>query len=102
MIYTDGEPAYASLPRHAAVRHSVGEYVRGEAHTNGMESFWATLKRGIDGVYHHLSVKHLHRYVTKFEGRHNSRPMDTADQMTAMARGAVGKRLRYVSLVDGI
>ena len=69
------------------------------AHTNGLESFWAMLKRAIDGVYHHLSVKHLHRYANEFSGRHNTRPMDTADQMTAMVRGAVGKKLRYASLI---
>ena len=50
------------------------------AHTNGMESHWAALKRGYDGVYHHMSAKHLPRYVTEFEGRHNRRPLDTADQ----------------------
>ena len=50
------------MPRaHEVVKHSVSEYVRGQAHTNGMESFWATLKRGYDGVYHHMSVKHLPR-----------------------------------------
>ena len=48
------------------------------AHTNGMESFWAMLKRGYQGVYHQFSAKHLHRYVGEFEGRHNARPMDTA------------------------
>ena len=47
MAYTDGEPAYASLPRHEAVLHSVGEYVPRQAHTNGMESFWSMLKRGL-------------------------------------------------------
>ena len=99
MIYTDGEPAYASLPRHAAVRHSVGEYVRGEAHTNGMESFWAMLKRGYVGVYHHMSPEHLDRYVGEFEGRHNARSNNTIDQMAGMVRGAEGKRLNYVDLI---
>ena len=100
MIYTDGEPAYASLPRHEVVKHSVGEYVRGEAHTNGMESFWATLKRGYFGVYHHMSPEHLDRYVGEFEGRHNARPLDTIEQMTAMVHGAEGKRLRYADLIN--
>ena len=100
MIYTDGEPAYASLPRHAAVKHSVGEYVRGEAHTNGMESFWAMLKRGYVGVYHHMSPEHLDRYVGEFEGRHNARSSNTIDQMAGMVRGSEGKRLRYADLID--
>ena len=80
----------------------MGEYVRDMAHTNGLESFWAMLKRGHDVVYHHFSVKHLDRYVGEFEGRHNSRPLDTVDQMAAMARNAEGKRLRYDDLIAGV
>ncbi len=66
---------------HQTVKHSVKVYVRGQVHTNGIESLWATLKRDINGVYHHVSVKHLHRYVNEFAGRHNIRGMDTLDQM---------------------
>lgn len=100
MVYTDEARAYAGLPRpHEAVRHSVGEFVRGMATTNGMESHWASLKRGYDGVYHHMSPKHLNRYIDEFEGRHNSRPMDTADMMGVIARQSQGKRLRYQDLV---
>ena len=59
-VYTDGHGAYAGLKfPHTVVNHSVGEYVNGEATTNGIESEWATLKRGYHGVYHHMSVKHL-------------------------------------------
>ena len=60
------------------------------------------LKRGITGVYHHLSVKHLHRYANEFSGRHNSRPLDTSEQMVAMVRGAEGKRLSYASLICAV
>ena len=99
-VYTDEAAAYNGLARpHEAVKHSVGEYVRAMAHTNGIESFWATLKRGHDGVYHHFSVKHLDRYVTEFEGRHNLRPLDTAEQMAELARGSVGKQLPYADLI---
>ena len=99
-VYTDEALAYRGLNRpHEAVKHSVGEYVRDMAHTNGLESFWSMLKRGHDGVYHHFSPKHLDRYVVEFQGRHNSRPMDTADQMSAMATQSVGKRLPYETLV---
>ena len=99
-VYTDEAAAYQGLPRpHEAVKHSANEYVRGMAHTNGLESHWALFKRGIDGIYHHVSVKHLPRYTTEFEGRHNSRPLDTAEQMGIMARGAAGKQLPYSTLI---
>ena len=99
-VYTDEAVAYRGIPRtHETVAHSANEYIRGMAHTNGMESFWAMFDRGIYGTYHHVSVKHLGRYSTEFEGRHNRRPMDTADQMAAMARNAEGRRLRYRDLV---
>ena len=98
-VYTDEARAYVGIRRpHEAVRHSVKEFVRGMAHTNGMESFWSMLQRGYIGVYHKMSAKHLHRYVTEFSGRHNSRPPDTAAQMAKMVRGTVGKRLRYIDL----
>ena len=99
-VYTDEAPAYRGLPReHEAVAHSAGDYVRNMAHTNGLESHWALFKRGIDGTYHHISVKHLPRYSNEFEGRHNRRPLDTAEQMGALARSADGKRLRYEDLI---
>ena len=99
-VYTDEASAYVGLPRpHEAVKHSANEYVRGMAHTNGLESHWALFKRGIDGIYHHVSVKHLPRYTTEFEGRHNNRPLDTSEQMGIMARGAAGKQLPYSTLI---
>ena len=92
LVYTDEAAAYEGL-RRIAVKHSVGEYVNGQAHTNGLESFWATLKRGYAGVYHKMSHKHLERYVCEFSGRHNDRPSDTVTQMRHIAHGLVGKRL---------
>ena len=85
--------------KHEAVKHSVSEYVRDMAHTNGIESFWAMLKRGYHGVYHKMSAKHLQRYVNEFAGRHNVRERDTVDQMARIAQGMVGKRLRYEDLI---
>ena len=100
IVYTDEHAGYRGIPRlHESVRHSVGEYVRDSAHTNGMESFWALLKRGYTGTYHQMSPKHLHRYVGEFQGRHNARPMDTETQMRMIAQGAAGKRLKYDDLI---
>ncbi len=78
-VYTDDSSVYVSLENHETVKHSVKEYVRGQAHTNGVESFWSMLKRGYHGVYHHMSPKHLHRYVNEYAGRHNVRDMDTLE-----------------------
>ena len=100
VVYTDEHKSYDSLARpHQSVKHSVKEFVDGQAHTNGIESFWAMLKRGHMGVYHQMSAKHLHRYVSEFAGRHNVRRLATEDQMAAIVEGAEGKRLPYAELV---
>lgn len=101
MVYTDEATAYQGLPNHQAVKHSVGEWVNEQAHTNGLESFWANLKRGYHGVHHHMSPKHLNRYVQEFAGRHNQRPKDTIDQMRSMVHGMLGKGLTYTDLTAG-
>lgn len=101
-VYTDDHGGYRGLPhKHMAVKHSVGQYVNGMAHTNGIESFWAALKRGYTGTYHYMSAKHLNRYVAEFSGRHNLRNLDTIDQMKEIVRNMLGKRLRYQDLVGG-
>lgn len=97
-IYTDDHRGYSGLHNHESVMHSVREYVRDQVHTNGIESFWAMLKRGYIGTYHRMSPQHLHRYVTEFAGRQNVRSLDTSEQMTMLAIGMVGKRLRYRDL----
>ena len=99
---TDDHGGYQGMPfEHKTVKHSISEYVNGMAHTNGIESFWALLKRGYHGTYHHMSEKHLGRYVTEFSGRHNDRRADTVDQMIRMAHGMIGKRLTYRELTHG-
>ena len=98
-VYTDEHKGYTGLNNHETVNHSVSEYVNGMAHTNGIESFWAVLKRGYHGTFHHMSPKHLHRYVTEFSARHNIRDMDTIEQMQEIVSGMVGKRLMYRDLV---
>lgn len=99
-VYTDAAPGYKNMPfEHEAVNHSVSEYVRGQAHTNGIESFWATLKRAHKGVFHKMSPKHLHRYVNEFAGKHNVRELDTIEQMAFVVEKMAGKRLSYQELV---
>lgn len=98
-IYTDDALTYYSLPNHETVKHSVAEYVRGNAHTNGIESFWSMLKRAHTGTFHKMSSKHLHRYVAEFAKRHNIRELDTIDQMRHIVAGLVGRRLMFRDLV---
>lgn len=99
-VYTDDHKGYGGLSfTHETVKHTVSEYVRDQAHTNGIESFWASLKRGYHGTFHHFSEKHINRYVGEFAGRHNDRASDTVDQMRAIVRGLVGKRLQYRDLI---
>ena len=99
-VYTDDAKAYRGIPQdHQTVKHSVGEYVNGAAHVNGIESFWSMLKRAHKGTFHHLSAKHLDRYVQEFAGRHNIRRVDTIKMMEVMAKGLEGKRLPYRALI---
>lgn len=99
-IYTDGLQAYNGLPgyRHESVSHSTGEYVRGMAHTNGIESFWALLKRGYIGIYHYMSFKHLHRYVNEFAYRESEGPGNGFDVIGGTVMGMIGRRLTYREL----
>ena len=99
-VYTDEAAGYKGLPNHESVKHSAGEYVKGQAHTNSIESHWATMRRAVNGVYHKWSPKHLDRYVTEFAGRHNQRPLDTKDQMRQIVHGMEKKRLRYQDLIQ--
>lgn len=103
-VYTDEAAAYRNMDDyvHEAVNHSVSEYVNGMAHTNGVESFWALLKRGYHGTFHHISEKHLHRYVNEFATRHNLRPRDIEAIMAETVARMTGKRLTYVQLVANL
>ena len=104
-VYTDEAAAYASLPTmfngidHEAVKHSVSEYVRGQVHTNGVESFWSMLKRAHKGTFHKISPKHLDRYVREFAGKHTLRDKDTLAQMAVVALGLSDRRLKYSDLI---
>ena len=102
-VYTDQNPGYRGLKKknykHESVNHSAGEYIRGKAHTNGVESFWSMLKRGHAGVYHKMSPKHLQRYIDEYVGRHNATPLDTVKQIEITFKGMNGKRLKYKELI---
>ena len=99
-VYTDEARAYQKMPfDHEAVNHSVGEYVRRQVSINGMESFWATLKRAYHGTYHKISPKHLQRYVDEFAARHNLRNEDTEVMMAELVAAMIGKRLTHRRLI---
>ena len=101
VLYTDELKSYNGLGDRfgrGRVTHSVGQYVQGKAHTNGIESFWAPLKRTHKGTYHKMSRKHLHRYVAEFPGRHNLRSKDTLKHMKLLVRGMDGRRLTWKNL----
>jgi transposase-like protein len=84
--------------RHQSVNHSIGEYVRGDAHTNTIEGYFSILKRGITGVYHHVSPQHLKRYLAEFDFRYNERAavgINDEARTDRLIRGIVRKRLMY-------
>lgn len=94
-LYTGASAAFFS---HETVRHSWGEYARGDVNTNSAEGFFGVFKKGMKGVYQHCAEKHLHRYVTEFGFRHNTRTkLGFTDAMRTDAAlvGTIGKRLTY-------
>ena len=101
VVYTDEAAAYQGMPArsHWTVRHSANEFVRGMAHTNGIESFWSMLKRAHKGTFHKISPKHLQRYVSEFAGKHNVRDSGTLAQMHDTVARLVGRNLLYHDLV---
>ena len=101
-VYTDDPPAYNVIDskyRHESVNHTQKEYLRGDVHTNSIESFWSLFKRGYCGTFYKLSPKQMHRYANEFAGRHNIRDLDTIEQLKAMARAADDKVLRCRDLI---
>ena len=80
---------------HEAVNHKAAEYVRGEAHTNTIESYFAILKRGVYGTFHAVSEQHLHRYLSEFDFKYNTRNISDSERAAALLKGVSGKRLMY-------
>lgn len=93
-----GARVWHHQPRHKSVNHSIGEYVRGDAHTNTIEGYFSIMKRGITGKYHHVSRQHLKRYLAEFDYRYNEREglgVSDAARMEKSIHGIVGKRMTY-------
>ena len=100
-VITDGYGAYAGLSKdfnHVIINHEKGEFGRGEFHTNSIEGFWSQMKRGIYGIYHQVSPKHLHRYADEFAFRYNTRKIGEGERLTKALTQA-GRRLRYKDLI---
>jgi transposase-like protein len=105
MIHTDDHGAYRGLAPdygHETVDHSAKEYVRDDVTTNGIESVWAVMKRGLHGVYHHASPKHLHRYVDEFTFRLNDGDVKrhTTERLASLVSASFGPRLTYKDLTS--
>lgn len=105
-MMTDESGVYDWLGRHfqgghETVRHSTGEYVRGDVTTNTVEGFFSLIKRGVIGTFHHVSRKHLHRYVGEFEFRYNHRKVSDGERTVAAIRAGMGKRLMYQAHLTG-
>jgi transposase-like protein len=106
MLNTDDAGVYRDVDggtySHAAVNHSAGEYVRDDVTTNGVESVFAVMKRGLHGVYHHASKKHLHRYVDEFTFRLNEGDVKrhTLERLESLIIRTSGKRLTYKGLIQ--
>ena len=101
-VMTDNFKSYGGLQNylHSTVNHSQGEYVRSDVHTNGIESFWSLLKRGYYGVYHYMSAKHLHRYVSEFANRQNTTNLSTLGFIENTLENMAGRHISYKELIN--
>lgn len=98
-IMTDEAGQYKGLAKdfqsHDVVCHSIGEYVRGSIYTNTIENYFSIMKRGLKGIYQHVSPKHLRRYLCEYDFRYNSREISDKQRMELALQGIEGKRLMY-------
>ncbi len=101
-VHTDESKLYSQglmdVRRHETVKHTAGEYVRGDVTTNSVENYFSVFKRGMRGTYQHCAEKHLHRYLAEFDFRFNNRAalgVNDGERAETLAAGIVGKRLTY-------
>jgi transposase-like protein len=98
-VYTmSNPPLVADFPEHQYVSHGIGEYVRGDIHTNTIENYFSIFKRGMTGIYQHCGKQHLKRYLCEFDFRYNHREklgFDDKARAAMVLRGIEGKRLMY-------
>lgn len=102
-VVTDGLPAYRKLgdtyKLHVVVNHNNDEWVNGKYHTNNIEGFWGILKRGIYGIYHSVSAKHLHRYCNEFGYRYNTRELTGVERFESAVIKVSNTRITYNTLI---
>lgn len=103
ILNTDTFPAYKVIGKeymnHNVVDHGAGEYVKGTAYTNNAEGYFSQLKRSLSGTFHHVSTKHLDRYLAEFDYRYNTRKKDDSNRMVTTIKRSDGKRLTYKELI---
>ena len=100
-LYTDEWIGYKGVSRiyhHSVVKHNKGQYVNGRVHTNTIEGFWSLLKRGVFGIYHFTSKKHLQLYVDEFVFRYNARTKTEASRFNLLLANS-NNRLTYKELI---
>ena len=99
-LYTDEAPVYvgSDVSQHRTVKHKRKQYVNGDCHTNGIESFWALLDSGYVGTHHWYSHKHAWRYAQEFAGRVSNRSLSTVEKLHRLAIGLIGLKLEYWEL----
>lgn len=100
-LYSDDHSGYKGLHgyAHQSVNHTLGEYVNGDCHTNGIESFWSLLKRGHYGIFHKMTAKHIHRYIAEFEARWNMSDLSSSTRVDTLLENTPGLRLTYKGLI---
>jgi len=101
-IMSDEWWGYTGLSKnydHYIIKHGQKQYVEGIVHTNTIEGFWSLFKRGVHGIYHWTSKKHLQAYLNEFEFRYNTRNMDSSTRMALAMSNSEGERLKYRDLI---